>query len=149
MTHPAPLLTWSDDYLVGETAMDACHREFVTVVQALASAADTALPQQLDEFIAHAQIHFGDEDGSMAQTGFPAAACHAAEHAAVLQSAAEVRAALRQGRTDVARAFAAELARWFPSHVIHLDSALSHWLVGRRHQAKPVVLRRPSKPALP
>lgn len=135
-------LAWSDALLVGHAAMDRTHREFVVVVQALIVASDAKLPTGLRAFIAHAQMHFGEEDEAMVASAFPAADCHADEHAAVLRSAHEVLARVEAGDAAIGRAFAAELARWFPSHVAHLDSALAHWLVKRRHGGAPVVLRR-------
>jgi hemerythrin len=135
-------LRWTDALLLGHTAMDRTHREFVEVVQAMAACADDDLAPKLRVFITHAQAHFGEEDRDMAETQFPAAACHADEHAAVLSSAHEVLARVEAGDEAIARAFGAELARWFPSHVAHLDSALAHWLVKRRHGGAPVVLRR-------
>jgi hemerythrin len=135
-------LAWSDDLLLGHPAMDRTHREFVDLVQAMARSADAELARQLRVFIGHAQAHFGEEDRDMAETAFPAAACHADEHAAVLSSAHEVLARVEGGDVQLGRAFVAELARWFPSHVAHLDSALAHWLVKRRHGGAPVVVRR-------
>ena len=44
------------------------------------------------------------------------------------------------------RRVADELAAWFPPHVQHLDSALTHWLCKLQHGAKPVVLRVGRKP---
>ena len=46
----------------------------------------------------------------------------------------------------MARRVADELAAWFPPHVQHLDSALTHWLCKLQHGAKPVVLRVGRKP---
>ena len=135
-------LAWSDALLLGHGPMDRTHREFVEVVQAMLSCADVDLATGLRGFIAHAQAHFGEEDRSMAETAFPAAGCHADEHAAVLHSAHEVLARVEAGDVAIGREFAAELARWFPSHVAHLDSALAHWRVKRRHGGAPVVLRR-------
>lgn len=135
-------LAWSDELLLGHPAMDRTHREFVEVVQAMAACADADLAAKLRVFITHAQAHFGEEDRDMAETQFPAAACHADEHAAVLSSAHEVLMRVEAGDAAIGRAFVAELIRWFPSHVAHLDSALAHWLVKRRHGGAPVVLRR-------
>lgn len=135
-------LAWSDELLLGHPAMDRTHREFVDVVQAMAACVDAVLTSKLRVFITHAQAHFGEEDRDMAETQFPAAACHADEHAAVLSSAHEMLARVETGDVPIGRAFVAELARWFPSHVAHLNSALAHWLVKRRHGGAPVVLRR-------
>jgi hemerythrin len=135
-------LVWTDALLLGHAAMDRTHREFVDVVQAMMTCADSELAAGLRAFIAHAQAHFGEEDQAMAETAFPAAECHADEHAAVLSSAHEVLALVAAGNTMIGREFVAELVRWFPAHVAQLDSALAHWLVKRRHGGAPVVLRR-------
>jgi hemerythrin len=135
-------LVWSDALLLGHGPMDRTHREFVAVVQAMTTCDAAALPDALRAFIVHAQVHFGDEDRDMVESRFPAADCHADEHAAVLRSAHDVLALVEAGDVAIGRAFAAELVRWFPSHVAHLDSALAHWLVKRRHGGAPVVLRR-------
>jgi hemerythrin len=135
-------LSWTDGLLLGHAAMDRTHREFVDIVGAMSGCADAELAAGLRAFIAHAQAHFGEEDTQMAETAFPAAECHADEHAAVLASAHEVLACVTAGDVAIGREFVAELSRWFPAHVAHLDSALAHWLVKRQHGGAPLVLRR-------
>jgi len=135
-------MIWSDELLLGHPGIDAEHRELVALIGALLSCSDAALGEQLQAFIAHASAHFADEDRQMAETDFPAAGCHADEHGKVVVSAWEVLALVAEGDVAVGRRFAEELARWFPGHVAHLDSALAHWLVKRRHGGAPVVVRR-------
>ncbi len=135
-------LKWDDQYLLGYEEMDALHEEFVDVVDRLQRCEDQDLTRHLDEFIEHAIKHFGAEDAWMRATDFPPRECHIDEHAAVMASAQEVRQRTAEGDVTLARAFAAELVRWFPSHVDHLDSALAHWMFKRRYGGKPVVLRR-------
>lgn len=135
-------LPWTDALLLGHAAMDRTHREFVEVVGAMQACPDAELADRLRDFIAHARSHFGEEDQAMAETGFPAAECHADEHAAVLRSAHDVLDLVVAGDVAIGREFGAELVRWFPPHVSQLDSALAHWLVKRRHGGAPVVLRR-------
>ncbi len=141
-TAPAPRLQWSDALLLGHGPMDRTHREFVEIVDAMLVDDDSRFANHLAAFIVHAQGHFGDEDRWMAESGFPAMDCHVDEHAAVLASAHEVQARVRAGDVAIGREFAAELARWFPSHAAHLDSAVAHWLVKQRSGGAPVVLRR-------
>lgn len=138
-------LTWDDGMLLGHGPMDALHREFVDLVAALQHSDDAGLPAALDRMIEHLRAHFGEEDEAMRETEFPPRDCHIDEHAAVLRSADEVRARLAAGACDAARSFTAALAEWFPGHAVHLDSALAHWLVKRRHGGKPVVFRRHMK----
>jgi hemerythrin len=141
MTH-AESFVWSDAFLLGHSPMDQTHREFVDIVGTLLRCEDGAFADHLRAFIVHAEAHFGEEDRWMAESGFPAMDCHTDEHAAVLQSAREVRALVAAGNVALGRRFAEELARWFPGHADHLDSALSHWLVKKRSGGAPVVLRR-------
>lgn len=133
---------WSDAFLLGFNEMDATHREFVEVVRALLDAAPAELPARMRAFIEHAERHFGEEDGWMRETGFPAADCHIDEHAQVMQSAHEVLVRAEQGDAPTVRRFAEELVRWFPGHADYLDSALAAWMVKRRLGGRPVVLRR-------
>jgi hemerythrin len=135
-------MIWSDEFLLGHPGIDAEHRELVALIGALLNCSDATLGEQLQAFITRASSHFDDEDRQMAETDFPAAGCHADEHAKVVASAREVLALVVEGDVAIGRRFAEELARWFPGHVGHLDSALAHWLVKRRHGGAPVVVRR-------
>lgn len=141
-TPTADGFAWSDAFLLGFGEMDATHREFVEVVRALLDAPVGDLPARMQAFIGHAERHFGEEDGWMRETGFPAADCHIDEHAQVMASAHEVLARAEVGDADTVRRFAEELVRWFPGHADYLDSALAAWMVKRRLGGRPVVLRR-------
>lgn len=136
------VLTWSDRLLLGFPEIDAEHREFVDCLQALQLAGADTVAQRLEDFAQHARKHFGAEDRWMEDTGFPPRQCHIDEHAAVLKSVAEVQALVAAGNTGIVKSLADELARWFPGHADHLDSALAAWMCKQRWDAKPVVLRR-------
>ena len=137
--HP---LTWHDGFLLGYAPMDEVHEEFVALVGALGAAPSDALPAALDALAQHAGAHFADEERWMAETGFPARECHAAEHAAVLASIEGVAKRVAQGDHAAARRLAQALADWFPGHADYLDAALAHWMCKLRLGGKPVVLRR-------
>lgn len=141
--HPstADAFGWRDDYALGHDAMDDTHREFVACVDAMMRAEDTGLAAALDAFADHARRHFAEEDLAMQQTAYGSAGCHIDEHAAVLKSVDEVRAALTKGHTEVVRAFAAALADWFPEHASVMDMGLARWLVQQRLGGSPVVIR--------
>jgi hemerythrin-like metal-binding protein len=132
---------WHDDFAVGEAAMDDTHREFVACVDALLRAEDGHLGAALEAFADHARRHFADEDLAMRQTAYASAGCHVDEHAAVLKSVDEVRAALLRGHTGVVRAFAEALADWFPEHARVMDMGLARWLLQRRLGGSPVLIR--------
>lgn len=136
---------WEDRYLLGHAAMDATHREFVELVDALLQAPGATLGQALAAFADHATAHFGEEDGWMKDSGFPAADCHIGEHAKVLESVREVQQALAGGNTEIVRELAHALMDWFPGHADYMDSALAAWMVKRSHGGSPLVFRRGSR----
>ena len=138
-------LRWSDAFLLGHEPLDDMHREFVEVVSALQAAPDAELPAALARVTEPLVAPCGQEDRWMQSTGYPATECHVNEHAAVLATAREIPALLAEGRTEVCRRFAQELAKWFPGHADYLDAPLSHWMVHQRFGAgKPVVIKRRS-----
>src|SRR3546814_15376410 len=67
-------------YKLGYERMDDTHLDFVEKVNALLVADDSTLLARLDDFIIHADAHFGEEKEWMETTGFPAAGCHNDEH---------------------------------------------------------------------
>lgn len=142
----APVFTWTDRYKLGYERMDDTHREFVDKVNALLIAEDGALLTRLDDFIAHAESHFGEEKEWMQSTDFPAADCHIDEHAAVVKSVYEVRELLASSpgarSFEAARSLGRALMDWFPGHATYLDSALSAWMCKRMYGAQPVVFHR-------
>lgn len=133
---------WDDRYLVGHREIDAAHREFTVLVDALLGAGDDALAPALDAFARHAEQHFGTEERLMERYAFPARECHAEEHAKVLSSVQEVRALASAGDLQTARELAQALVDWFPGHTDYMDSALAIWVVKKATGGAPVVLRR-------
>src|SRR3546814_18307993 len=124
MTIPTPAFVWTDRYKLGYERMDDTHLDFVEKVNALLVAEDSTLLARLDDFIIHADAHFGEEKEWMKTTGFPAAGCHNDEHAAVMQSVHEVRALLASSADARAlgatRSLHPHLVAWFPGPAPYL-----------------------------
>jgi hemerythrin-like metal-binding protein len=135
-------IQWSDDFLLGYGPMDETHQEFVTCIAAIPQAEPKDCLVLMDQLLEHATAHFKQEDDWMVATEFPPRTCHMDEHAAVLASITGVRELARQGAPEKCLHLANELARWFPSHADHLDSALSHWMCKSKYGAKPLVFKR-------
>ncbi|MBU9206002.1 hemerythrin [Burkholderia multivorans] len=137
-------LAWSDARLLGFTPMDDVHKEFYEVALRLVTCNDATAAAALDLFEKHAISHFGQEDEWMRTTNFPPRDCHIDEHAAVLKSVAEVKAAIDAGRVGatLARDLGLHLFEWFPGHADYLDSALAAWMTKQTMGGKPVVFRR-------
>ncbi|WP_353558652.1 hemerythrin domain-containing protein [Paraburkholderia terrae] len=137
-------MAWSDARLLGFTPMDDVHEEFYEIVLRLVTCTDTNALAVIEEFEQHVVGHFEQEDEWMRTTNFPPRDCHIEEHAAVLKSVCEVKAAVESGQAsaDVVRDFGTHLFGWFPGHADYLDSALAAWMTKQTMGGKPVVLRR-------
>lgn len=144
---PTADVLWRDERLLGFGPMDRTHEAFYRLAFDLLTceAGDPAAAgRAIAAFEAHAVAHFGEEERWMHDSGFPAAGCHVDEHAAVLASVREVRAAVDAGRAgaDLLRRLAEQLFVWFPGHADYMDSALAAWMCKRTLGGQPVVLRR-------
>jgi len=133
---------WSETLLVGHSAIDRQHQEFVFLVSELLAGNDDTIFARLEALQAHARAHFREEDALMQNTGFPQRQCHMDEHRAVLSSISDVLEQVRSGKCREGHRLAQALADWLPGHIQHLDSALAAWESTRTAGGKPVVLRR-------
>lgn len=122
------LIAWSDKLALGVATMDDTHRGFVELLNALHAAPDERLAERLDAFIAHTITHFEQERVWMQELDFPPMHCHVNEHEGVLNIMREVRGLLDEGKFEVGRVLARELAPWFENHARGMDAMLAFFL---------------------
>lgn len=121
-------IEWTDKLALGVEQIDDTHREFVACVNAVADASDEDVVAALDALRAHTEAHFAQENRWMAETAFPPSHCHLTEHEGVLEVIREVQGYVAQGKPQVARVLARELASWFEGHAATMDAMLAQWL---------------------
>ena len=126
-----PAVQWSDKYALGVEQMDVTHREFIEMLNAVFDAPDDQVLPALDRFIEHTEAHFEQENRWMAETGFPPVHCHTTEHNNVLGVMREVRGMVADGKAEIGRVLAREMAPWFDVHAASMDAALAAWLNGK------------------
>ena len=123
-----PLLAWSDQLAVGHATLDDTHREFVAQLNRVGTAADSVLLAAIDDFIAHTEAHFSQEEQWMDAIEFPPRGCHRGEHEKVLETVREVRKRVAAGEYQLGRTLAEALAEWFPQHALSMDSILTLYM---------------------
>jgi hemerythrin-like metal-binding protein len=116
-------------FAVGVPSIDALHAEFEACVQALQDAGEEAGPA-LEAFEEHLRRHFEHEQALMAASGFPLEACHAREHATVLEVVAEVKRLSSAGEFEPLHRLAPAMLEWFAIHAGSMDAALAEHLNG-------------------
>jgi hemerythrin-like metal-binding protein len=82
----------------------------------------------IDDFIAHTEAHFGQEEQWMDAIEFPPRGCHRGEHEKVLETAREVRNRVAAGDFRLGRTQAEALAEWFPQHALSMDAILGAYM---------------------
>lgn len=122
------LLEWSDGLALGQPVMDETHREFVELLNRFGAAGDADRLARLDEFIAHTEAHFRQEEAWMERTQFPPLGCHRTEHEGVLEVMREVRKRIAGGETHYGEVLAKAVAEWFPLHAGSMDTVLALYI---------------------
>jgi len=111
---------------LGVPEMDQTHEEFVTHIQNLIEASDEEVLSRLDELFAHTQSHFAQETSWMESMNFAQLGCHRVEHDGVLAVMQEAKKYVEQGKFEVGRVLARELAEWFRNHAVTMDAMLAY-----------------------
>jgi len=122
------LLEWSDALRLEHAAMDDTHREFVELLNRVGAASGDDLLACLDEFIAHTEAHFGQEERWMEAMQFPPLACHRSEHEGVLEIMREVRKRIAGGEARYGEVLANAIVEWFPQHAQSMDAVLALYI---------------------
>jgi hemerythrin-like metal-binding protein len=126
-----PISELENRYLLGVESMDITHRAFVNLVNALGACDRSRFVELFPELVVHTRAHFAAEEEMMERSEFPATSEHRSEHARVLGEMERFAAGLRDGRTQLARAYVIDaLPRWFYLHAETMDSALAAHLKG-------------------
>lgn len=122
------VMEWNAALELDRGVMDETHREFVELLNRLAEAPESETLAVLDEFIAHTEAHFGQEQRWMEQMNFPPTACHVNDHQGVMQIAHEVRRRAAAGETRFGPVLAQAVAQWFENHAASMDHVLALYM---------------------
>jgi hemerythrin-like metal-binding protein len=117
--------------------MDDTHREFVEQLNRVSLAHDDGVLSALDDFIAHTEAHFAQEERWMESLQFPPRGCHRGEHEKILETTLEVRKRVAAGDLRLGRMLAEALAEWFPQHALSMDAMLAAYMEQTGFQPEP------------
>ena len=118
-------MPWDERFSLGVAEMDATHREFVAMAEALLAASDEAFPALFEALREHTRRHFEHEGKLMKACRFPAIGEHNGEHLRVLGELAQMARSVAAGRLGMAREYARNLPTWFATHLATMDAALA------------------------
>lgn len=122
------IMRWDDSLALDGGLIDDTHREFVDLLNRMAEAPDNETVAAIDDFIAHCEGHFGQEQRWMQELAFPPLSCHTGEHEGVMEIAREVRKRAAAGETRYGRVLAEAAAEWFANHAASMDRVLALYM---------------------
>ncbi len=125
------LIEWNDALVLDQGVIDETHKEFVELVNRMYEAEEEQLLPILDEFIAHSEAHFAQEQRWMEELEFPPLPCHVGEHEGVLEIAREVRRRTAAGDNRYGKVLAQGVAEWFANHATSMDLVLAQYIKER------------------
>lgn len=134
--------TWTEQHhALGVPQMDATHRQFLTLLQALNRAEDVDMPVLFRQLIDHTRLHFAEEGRLMRVCGFPALTEHEGEHHRVLGEMLQFDRMIKRGRLSLPRAYVrVGLPEWFELHLSTMDQALARHLQAHAPAAHPIAV---------
>lgn len=118
-------MPWDACHVLGVAEMDATHRDFVELADALLVAGDDEFPALFAELHDQTRRHFDNEGKLMKSCRFPAIGEHHSEHLRVLGELAHFSRGVAAGRLGMARNYVKGLPEWFATHLATMDSALA------------------------
>ena len=119
------IMEWNDTLAVDGGVMDDTHKEFVELLNKLGEVEGDAVLPAIDEFIAHTEEHFLQEQRWMQEIPFPPIHCHVNEHNGVLDICREVRTRVANGETRYSKVLAQAIGEWFKTHASSMDTVLA------------------------
>ena len=143
-------LQWDDTrHRLQVVEMDSAHREFATLVNALAACPDGEFAERFKALMNHTRAHFAAEEELMLKSGFPALGEHSGEHARVIGELMQFGKGISRGRVFLARSYIQSgIPEWFVLHLATMDAALASHLSKVRAEGKAVELTRNTLPVL-
>lgn len=129
-----PVMQWDDSLVLDGGLVDDTHREFVDLLNRMADATDEDMLDVIDQFIAHCESHFGQEQRWMQELAYPPLSCHTGEHNSVMEIAREVRKRAADGELDFGRVLAKAVAEWFVTHAASMDQVLTLYMKEQGYQ---------------
>lgn len=120
------LIETTDVLTVGYDQIDNDHDEFISLINELDAADNTAFPVLFQQLYDQTEQHFERENQLMKQFSYPGEAEHKGEHQRVLGEFKQFKSRVDKGLIAFGRAFVKDrLPQWFGLHVTTMDSALA------------------------
>ena len=127
------LLTWSDDFLVGNPIIDNDHKQLFKLVNQLNGAmisgqGSKVISGVLASLIDYTASHFKREEDMMVKHNYPDYEEHKRVHQDLVSKVQGLQARLDAGENVLSQEIMLFLRTWLTGHILESDSRLAHYL---------------------
>ena len=133
------ILTWNDQYCIGNALIDEEHQALFRLINEFHSQwsqnhdLGTILPI-LNQLIRYSQQHFQDEERIMEMEGYPLLEAHRKCHEKLIEDIFRLHEEFSSHNVRLEHDVQKFLKHWLVDHVIHNDYAFRDYLVGRSNR---------------
>ena len=134
------ILSWHDQYLIGERAIDEQHKELFQLINdfhshwaQLRDAKDIAIV--LNRLIQYCEHHFVTEESIMEKEGFPKLEHHRQDHEKLTQTIFLLNEDLGARRELASHDVQKFCKHWLVDHIVNSDYEFRDFLSSKRQQA--------------
>lgn len=133
------LLSWSNQYSIGNDLIDTEHEELFRLINAfhtnwVEERNRQEIARVLNQLIAYAQMHFQHEENIMEDAGYPKLADHQQIHEAMVEKIFELHTAYTEGNLRLEIETMKFLKSWLLEHILENDYQFRDYLA-RKHDS--------------
>ncbi len=127
VTPDMPLMTWTEEMSVGVKVLDDDHKALIAMLNELHDSIQAGRPRAvlervIDGMLKYTKTHFAREEKMFAQTGYPAAAAHKAEHEQLARRAMNLQSRFENGQSNVLTLETVTFIQsWLKDHIMGSD----------------------------
>ncbi|MBS1229584.1 MAG: hemerythrin-like metal-binding protein [Proteobacteria bacterium] len=132
------LLSWSNQYSIGDDLIDTEHEELFRLVNAFHDHWQEKRNQQsiaelLNQLITYAEMHFQHEEAIMLDAGFPRLAEHQQVHEAMVETIFKLRQSFEANDSHLEMNTMKFIKTWLLEHIIQNDYLFRDFLVRQKN----------------
>ena len=137
------LLSWSDQYLIGNDIIDTEHKELFRLINDFhthwVDAQDRRdIARVLNQLIAYAQMHFQHEENIMEAAGYPNLLQHQHTHEALIDSSFQLHQSYSEGNLHLEINTMKFVRNWLIEHILKSDYLFRDFLKRQKSSGEAV-----------
>ena len=123
-----PLITWSDEYSIGNAVLDNHHKKLIEILNGLHDNVNKDCNQimkyTIDELYNYAKVHFAEEEAFMENLNYDGQFRHTVEHNKFIDNLLELNLSYKGSCIDAKQETVEFLWEWLMNHIINEDKKI-------------------------